>query len=102
VVHKLHAPLSFSTVYDCVNKIKYENVDAIKYVLAMQQNITQAFDVPWGGKRPGSGRKAGPEGKRELIAARVTPNTSKKLKAEAKRKGVTIGHVIDEWAKERK
>jgi hypothetical protein len=68
----------------------------------MQQVAIETYDVPWGGKRPGSGRKAGPEGKRELIAARVSPATAKKLKAEAKRKGVSLGHVIDEWAKDRK
>jgi hypothetical protein len=57
-------------------------------------------DVPWGGKRTGAGRKTGPSGKRVLISARVDPSTAKKLRAEAKRRGVAIGYVIDELAKE--
>jgi hypothetical protein len=65
----------------------------------MYQQTVETPDVPWGGKRTGSGRKTGPSGKRELISARVEPSTAKKLRAEAKRLGVPVGYVIDEWGR---
>jgi hypothetical protein len=59
-------------------------------------------DVPWGGPRPGAGRKASESGKRQLISVRVLPETARKLREEAKRRGVSVGRVIDEWAKDQK
>jgi hypothetical protein len=77
-----------------------ETVYAINYLLVMGTIAIDNQEMPWGGKRKGAGRKAElPTGKRELISARVEPSTAEKLKAEAKRRGVTVGRIIDEWAK---
>ena len=54
--------------------------------------------MAWGGKRHGAGRKA-PEGKRENISTRVSEDTASRLRAEAERRDVPIGQVIDELAK---
>jgi hypothetical protein len=56
-------------------------------------------DVPWGGKRPGAGRKARPDGKLDLLSVRVHARTLKKLQVEAKRRGITLREVIEDLAR---
>jgi Ribbon-helix-helix protein, copG family len=65
----------------------------------MSHQTIENQDVPWGGKRPGAGRKA-PEGKLELLSVRVTANTLRKLQAEAKRRGVSLREVIEDYARQ--
>jgi hypothetical protein len=55
--------------------------------------------MPRGGKRPGSGRPA-PDGRRVAIAARVTPETARKLKEITGRTGESLGKTIDSIVKD--
>lgn len=66
----------------------------------MGNQTVENLDVPWGGKRPGAGRKASPEGKLELLSVRVPAETLNKLKAEAKRRGVSLREVIEALTRE--
>jgi hypothetical protein len=59
------------------------------------------LEVPRGGKRINAGRKPGPTGKRENLSTRVEPETMRKIRAEAERLGISIGEVLDLWAKGR-
>jgi hypothetical protein len=65
----------------------------------MNQQTIENQDVPWGGKRPGSGRKA-PEGKLELLSVRVSADVLVKLQDEAKRRGVSLRQVIEDLARQ--
>ena len=76
-----------------------ESVTQSIYFLAMQCRSIENPEVPWGGKRPGAGRKAPAEGKLELLSIRVSPAALAKLKGEAKRRGVTLRELIEELAR---
>ncbi len=65
----------------------------------MNCQTVENLDVPWGGKRPGAGRKARPDGKLELLSVRVHARRLKKLQTEAKRRGVTLREVIEDLAR---
>jgi len=48
-----------------------------------------------GGKRPGSGRKAGPHGVKVVLTARVYQMTLEWLRVEAERRGYSVGELLD-------
>lgn len=53
-----------------------------------------------GGKRPGAGRKKAPSDKRRVaIATTVDAETARKVRAEAERRGIPVGALIDDMAK---
>ena len=54
-----------------------------------------------GGKRAGAGRKHGPSSKkrRENLSITFDAETARKIRAEAARRNITIGAVLDELAK---
>ncbi len=54
---------------------------------------SKARRVPPGGARPGAGRKAG---NRKPYQIRLRPETHRKLKAEAARRGVSLSQLADE------
>ena len=54
---------------------------------------SKARRVPPGGARPGAGRKPGV---RKAYQIRLRPETHRKLKAEAKRRKVSLSQVADE------
>ena len=85
-----------------MTQVQVENVSHVQFILAMQQPSNQDLEMPWGGKRPGSGPKVDPEGERVHVTARVKPSTLKKLKDEAKRLKQSIGRVLDRWSEDRK
>ena len=57
-------------------------------------------DKNWGGARPGSGRKADPEGKRVQMVVTVDRKTRDTLKRVAEDRGIRVGRLLDQVAKD--